>query len=91
MKIKSIAISLWLRQPSVNSNLHFEKNFKVEDISGGLTLSWAGMSVFGSLALSYALVPGETFQNRLRRDSLENKIKHSERRFKHVRLVIPGE
>ena len=48
-------------QPSVNSNLHFEKNFKVEDISGGLTLSWAGMSVFGSLALSYALVPGETF------------------------------
>ena len=51
----------------------------------------SGVSMFGSLALSYALVPGETFQNRLRRDSLENKIKHSERKFKHVRLVIPGE
>ena len=33
----------------------------------------SGMSVFGSLALSYVLVPGETFQNRLRRDSLEDK------------------
>ena len=32
--------------PSVNSNLHFEKNFKVKDIFGGRTLSWAGDQVW---------------------------------------------
>ena len=70
MKIKNTAISLWLRLPSVNSNLHFEKNFKVKDTevpSHGQVIK-SGMSVFGSLALSCALVPGETFQNILRRD-----------------------
>ena len=82
MKIKNTAISLWLRQPSVNSNLHFEKNFKVENIFSGRTLSGASEQVWYERVWVSSLVlcacAGRDLPKYTKEGSLEEKPKEQD-------------